>query len=233
MRLGINARCKAVSQGKKGRDQYHVIITGKSDLNLFVQLIGAVGTYKLSTLQIIEDYLRGRKANTNRDIIPMAAWQLYALPAMKIANLSQRDMQAQLQVPYCGITLFKQNMSRERAQRVATVVRSPELSKLASSDLYWDKIVSIEPDGVEEVFDLTVPGHHNFVANNIIAHNSIEQDADLIMMLYREEYYDPDTPDRGLAEVIIAKHRNGPTGTVKLLFEPQYTLFRNLAKPNS
>lgn len=61
---------------------------------------------------------------------------------------------------------------------------------------------------------------------------AVEQDADLIMMLYREEYYDPDTPDRGLAEIIIAKHRNGPTGTVKLLFEPQYTLFRNLAGPN-
>ncbi len=60
---------------------------------------------------------------------------------------------------------------------------------------------------------------------------SIEQDADLIMMLYREEYYEPDTPDRGIAEVLIVKHRNGPTGTVKLLFEPQYTLFRNLAKP--
>jgi len=60
---------------------------------------------------------------------------------------------------------------------------------------------------------------------------SIEQDADVIMMLYREEYYDPDTPDRGLAEIIITKHRNGPTGTVKLLFEPQYTRFRNLAQP--
>lgn len=58
---------------------------------------------------------------------------------------------------------------------------------------------------------------------------SIEQDADLIMMLYREEYYDPDTPDRGITEIIITKHRNGPTGTVKLLFEPQYTRFRNLA----
>lgn len=57
---------------------------------------------------------------------------------------------------------------------------------------------------------------------------SIEQDADLIMMLYREEYYTPDTPDRGIAEVIISKHRNGPVGTVKLLFEPQFTLFRNL-----
>lgn len=60
---------------------------------------------------------------------------------------------------------------------------------------------------------------------------SIEQDADLIMMLYREEYYTPDTPDRGIAEVILTKHRNGPVGTVKLLFEPQFTRFRNLAAP--
>ena len=57
----------------------------------------------------------------------------------------------------------------------------------------------------------------------------IENDADLIMMLYREEYYDPETPDRGIAEIIISKHRNGPTGTVKLLFEPAFTRFRNLA----
>jgi replicative DNA helicase len=60
---------------------------------------------------------------------------------------------------------------------------------------------------------------------------SIEQDADLVMMLYREEYYNPDTPDRGIAEVILTKHRNGPVGTVKLLFEPQFTRFRNLAAP--
>lgn len=61
---------------------------------------------------------------------------------------------------------------------------------------------------------------------------SIEQDADLVMMLYRDEYYNPDTPDRGIAEVIITKHRNGPVGTVKLLFEPQFTRFRNLAAPS-
>lgn len=61
---------------------------------------------------------------------------------------------------------------------------------------------------------------------------AIEQDADLIIMLYRDEYYNPDTPDRGIAEIIITKHRNGPTGTVKLLFEPQFTRFRNLASPN-
>ena len=61
---------------------------------------------------------------------------------------------------------------------------------------------------------------------------SIEQDSDLVIMLYRDEYYSPDTPDRGIAEVIITKHRNGPTGNVKLLFDPQFTRFRNLASSN-
>lgn len=60
---------------------------------------------------------------------------------------------------------------------------------------------------------------------------SIEQDADLIIMLYRDEYYNPDSPDRGISEVIVTKHRNGPTGTVKLLFRPELTQFLNLQKP--
>lgn len=59
---------------------------------------------------------------------------------------------------------------------------------------------------------------------------SIEQDSDLIMMLYRDSYYNPDSPDRDITEIIIAKHRNGPTGTIKLLFNPEFTQFRNLAK---
>ncbi|MTJ31263.1 replicative DNA helicase [Aphanizomenon sp. UHCC 0183] len=107
-----------------------------------------------------------------------------------------------------------------------------QLIALANSDTYWDEVISIELDGEEEVFDLTVDKLHNFIANNIIVHNSIEQDADIVMMLYRDEYYSPDTPDRGIAEVIIAKHRNGPTGTIKLLFDPQFTKFKNLAKPS-
>ena len=60
---------------------------------------------------------------------------------------------------------------------------------------------------------------------------SIEQDSDLVMMLYRDEYYNPDTPDRGIAEAIIVKHRNGPVGTVKLLFKGELTKFENLANP--
>lgn len=60
---------------------------------------------------------------------------------------------------------------------------------------------------------------------------SIEQDADVIMMLYREDYYDRDTPEiKGLAEVIIGKQRNGPTGTVKLRWRPEFGLFENIVE---
>jgi replicative DNA helicase len=145
--------------------------------------------------------------------------------------LTVRQMQAGLGMAHCGTTLYKQNISRDRALRLAQVVQSETIASLANSDVYWDTIAAIQPDGEEEVFDLTVPGLHNFVADNIVVHNSIEQDADLIIMLYRDEYYTPDTPDRGIAEIIITKHRNGPVGTVKLLFEPQFTRFRNLATP--
>jgi replicative DNA helicase len=58
---------------------------------------------------------------------------------------------------------------------------------------------------------------------------AIEQDADIIMMMYREEYYKPDTQDKGMAEVIITKHRNGPTDTVRLTFLGEYTKFENFA----
>tara|TARA_A100001035_G_scaffold279153_1_gene279808 strand:- start:342 stop:1235 length:894 start_codon:yes stop_codon:yes gene_type:complete len=58
---------------------------------------------------------------------------------------------------------------------------------------------------------------------------ALEGFADIITMIYRDEYYEPETEDRGITELITCKHRNGPVGTVKLLFEPQFTRFRNLA----
>ena len=59
---------------------------------------------------------------------------------------------------------------------------------------------------------------------------AIEQDADLIAFVYREEVYDPETPNKGVAELIVAKHRNGPIGTVRLAFHGEYTSFENLAE---
>ena len=59
--------------------------------------------------------------------------------------------------------------------------------------------------------------------------DALEYYGDIIVMLYRDEYYDPETEDRGIAELIVTKHTNGPVGTVKMLFEPQFGRYRNLA----
>ncbi len=100
----------------------------------------------------------------------------------------------------------------------------------AIRDLTWDPITSVEPAGEAEVFDLTVPGLENWLADGIVSHNSgaIEQDADLIVFIYRDEVYNPDTQRKGIADIIIAKQRNGPIGDFRLTFLGEYTRFENL-----
>ena len=86
--------------------------------------------------------------------------------------------------------------------------------------------------GVEEVYDLTVPGPACWLADGIVSHNSgqIEQDADLVMFIYRDEYYNKEeSEEQGLAEILIAKHRNGGLGDVTLTFRKEYPKFLNYA----
>ncbi|ADD29337.1 replicative DNA helicase [Meiothermus ruber] len=228
--LGINARLKRVPQKGKGRDQFHVVLSGQSDLLRFVREVGAVGRSKQSALAVVEAYLTGRQENTNRDVIPLELWLQPARASLAVIGMSHRELHRALGMAYSGATLFGQNLSRERTRRMAGALGSEALERLADSDIYWDTVRSIEAAGQEEVFDLTVPGPHNFIANNIIVHNSIEQDADLVMFIYRDEYYNPHSEKAGIAEIIVGKQRNGPTGTVELQFHAQHVRFNDLAK---
>lgn len=112
--------------------------------------------------------------------------------------------------------------------QVASVLEAAELDMLAVNDLFWDTVTSIEYEGEEEVFDATVLGNHNFIANGITVHNSIEQDADMVILLHREDYYEKESTRAGEADVIVAKHRNGPTKTIAVAFQGHYSRFANM-----
>lgn len=93
--------------------------------------------------------------------------------------------------------------------------------------------MSIEELGIQECFDMTVPDYHNMAIGCLLVHNSIEQDADVVMLLHREAYYhkgEPGWEDNDDAEVIVAKQRNGPTGIVRLRFRSQFTRFESPAQ---
>jgi replicative DNA helicase len=125
-----------------------------------------------------------------------------------------------------GYRVQGKEMAPDALAAVAARLGDSALAALAESDVLWDRIESIEPDGEAEVFDVRVPSLGNFVAGGVFVHNSgaIEQDADTILLLHRPDYYDPDDQP-GLAELIVAKNRNGPTGTAKLRYVKEQMRF--------
>jgi replicative DNA helicase len=228
LRLGICATLRRVAQ-RNGRTQWHVDVTGTPDKKEFVLRVWAVGDRREWQCLALANRLGVTRARTNRDIVPAAVWSSLVEPARVAAGITTRELQRGLDTSYCGSTLYKSHLGRERAERVADVVGSDELRRLAMSDVYWDRIEAIEPDGESEVFDLTVDRHHNFVCEGAITHNSIEQDADLVMFIYRDEYYDNESEREGIADLIIAKHRNGGLGTVELAFQKEFPRFMSYA----
>lgn len=99
--------------------------------------------------------------------------------------------------------------------------------KKNNSSINWEKITKIKYHKLASVYDLQISKFSNYLTNHLIVHNSIEQDADMVIMLYRDEYYNKETVEKNLVEIIIAKHRNGPVGMTKLIFDPKYLRFFN------
>ncbi len=163
------------------------------------------------------------------DTVPRELWT-YIRKCLPHHGLTMADVESRLGIDDFVESFYANPLSRADLLRLAQVVPDPLLADLARSDVRWDTIVSITELGDEPVFDATVLGTHNFVADGIIVHNSIEQDADVVMFIYRDEVYNPESPDRGTAEILVSKHRNGPTGMVRLAFLDHYTKFANMAK---
>lgn len=226
LRFGISTRLRTVK--KSGyRDGYALDISGVDSQRRFLQEIGVFGGRSASAAQLLE-VIRERQANTNVDTVPRAVWG-DVRRVMGERGMTTREFQAAVGTQYCGSTFYKHAPSRERLGQIATVLDSAELELYAVNDVFWDQVRLVELVGVEDVYDATVLGGHNFVANGIAVHNSIEQDADVVILLHRESLYERESPREGEADVIVAKHRNGPTDTVVVAFQGHYSRFTNMA----
>jgi replicative DNA helicase len=209
LRMGIVSRTQTVKVGHY-RPVYMVCVTGSESQSTFLHEVGAFGPRRESAT-LLAEALGALRAHTSVD-----AWPMEAFAAVRAERSSPGLSAAAI-------------ASRTRIGSHAQLSDSPEPQECSSSDVFWDRIVAITSDGEQDVFDLTVPGPASWLADGVVSHNSgsLEQDSDIILLIYREEVYDRNTTRKGIAEIDLVKHRNGEIGTFLLTFQGQYTRFAN------
>jgi replicative DNA helicase len=224
------ARVRTIQQGDY-KPSHPVDVSGADNMRRFLDVVGAYGP-RVMQAERIRPLLHAMRSNTNVDTLPVEIFE-HVKAQMAEQGITQRAMAAARGTSYGGTSHFSFAPSREVIASYAEVLDDDALRSRATDDLFWDRIVSIEPAGEEDVFDLTVPGPASWVANfSIVSHNSgaIEQDADVIMFIYRDVVYNKECENPHIAEVILGKNRHGATGTVETHFEGRFTRFENLSQ---
>ncbi|HEY7461055.1 MAG TPA: replicative DNA helicase [Gemmatimonadota bacterium] len=221
-----------------GRGNWHqLLISGNGNrwrpagVNRWLRYLGVFGQ------RSFEKRVPSVRPNTNTDTLPPQVFTRIR-SRMATAGISQRRMVALRGTAYGGASHFMFAPSRGHVQQYAEILGDEDLEREATSDLFWDRVVSVVACGEEDVYDLTVPGPASWLADGIVSHNSgsIEQDSDLVLFLYQEQ--DGGKSERGgfetpldqttlVMDLIVAKHRNGPTGSMKLVFNRPFTRFES------
>jgi replicative DNA helicase len=227
LRVGVHARIKRAK--KPGyRDCWHVLIYGWDNQRRFVAHVGVNGERGIKAREVLA-HLEDAKCNPNLDTVPKEVWQ-QVKSALSREGMTHRQFAAAMGTKFCGSTMWKHAPSRSRLHRAAAVLNDPELHHLALNDVFWDEIVEITSIGEHDVYDGTVPGTSNFVAQGITAHNSLEQDADMVLLLHRPDAIDREDPRGGEADIILGKHRNGPTANITVAHQLHFSRFTNMAR---
>ncbi|GAC1399694.1 MAG: replicative DNA helicase [Mycobacterium sp.] len=207
LRVGVQSRITKVRKAGY-RDCWHLQIEWPANQIAFLERVGAHGVMAVQVL----DQLRSSPRRAGGDTVPTEVCQSVDSP---------NDF---------GSAPRKRAPGRTRLRRAAAVLDDPGLYDLATNDVSWDRIVEITSIGMHDVYDGTVSGTHNFTANCISIHNSLEQDADMVILLHRPDAFERDDPRGGEADLILGKHRNGPTKTITVAHQLHLSRFTNMAK---
>jgi replicative DNA helicase len=169
LRFGIIAALKKrlVKYKNTRNPAWFIDITDAKSIKIFISEIGIFG--KEEALFKVKEALENKKSHNNRDLIPVEVWEYIALAK---GNESWVSLAKRAGIKgSSNIHVGKRALSRQRLLVLATALDNLWLKQLADSEVYWDEVVSIEPMGNKQVYDLTIPETHNFVANDICVHN--------------------------------------------------------------
>jgi replicative DNA helicase len=226
LRFGIVTKFRSVGN-TYGNPQWTLDVTGVEDQTRFVDEIGVYGG-RSSRVDEARTRLSEMKAMGRFDTVPSQVWERVQ-EVMTRRSMSLHEVQVGVGTASRGDLDGGICPSRNRLAKIAAVLDDSDLELLANNDVYWGTIASITNVGICPVYDATVLGTHNFIANGLNVHNSIEQDADVVILLHREDAYEKESPRAGEADLIVAKHRNGPTATVTVAFQGHYSRFVDMA----
>jgi replicative DNA helicase len=226
LRLGIVSRTQTVKVGHY-RPVYVVCVSGAEAQKTFLQQVGAFGPRCEGASELLEA-LHNPRADTDVEVLPLQA-AAAAGAQVSVQGMSRRPLARMSGAAPTAGGQFRVSAGPAKMASYAALSDPHEQETVPTADVFWDRVLAVTPDGEEEVFDLTVPGPACWLADGIASHNSgsLEQDSDMILLIYREELYDRNTTKKGIAEIDLVKHRNGETGTFLLTFQGQYTRFAN------
>lgn len=169
LRFGILAKLRQrwVRYKDTRRVSWQLDITAADSIRSFAAEIAVPG--KEPAFRAASDAVAGRKSHSNVDLVPPAVWSRIA--AAK-GDMSWAELARRAGYNSSNSHVGRRGLSRSRLARIAMVLQDSELAALASSDVIWDRIEHIVATGEQQVYDLTVPGTHNFIANDVCVHNT-------------------------------------------------------------
>jgi replicative DNA helicase len=227
LRCGIN--CRIYRTRKAGyRESWQLHIFGAENQRKFLQRVDVNGEKFFAAREVLAQ-LERVTARANSDTVPVEVWNEIK-HHMSEREWTDEDFALATNTRFDGERMWTHAPGRKRLHQIAKVFDDCNLHDLTTNDVFWDKIVEITSIGKHDVYDGTVRGTHNFAANGLSVHNSLEQDADMVILLHRPDAFERDDPRGGEADLILGKHRNGPTKTITVAHQLHLSRFANMAK---